>query len=630
MEKSLNQRYMDFNRAWVRILVGLSFALGLTSAAEGKYFPPIVIPYSEIAACDGYINEIPYPYYGGPTIFNPYKPSPSLDNLVACIVAHMPGKNTNGFVVPDAATLGDWQNVVNQMLGNQCDIPLPASLSGYSNFTFLDAGKQYCVLMETDTYDTGNNGYKVKKGWGTVIVNGSAKLELSIQVPHPIYEQGTEAEGIGVFKGVQARSFIMAGTHRDANPAIKSICEPWATHGTNPTLFDTEADAGHNNLYMPFQSAVQALLDFYQAPNSNFVAIQFHGHAASAICPGGVNVHMTYGVNQAPTAGDSLLTLQSKLNAAHQVPAPAWVVTVPMEPNVPVCTLNGTDNVQGRLLNNVLPADVCTTSATSPSGRFIHIEQLQPNRKASDWIASIEETWPLGIPFSVAVVGYPQSKLAHPNAQFPDVMYIGSAVTFRIAVINNGPSQATGVTLTDTLPPGLVFASSPDTDCIHSGAAVSCRIGDLASGATARRTVVASAVRPGALANSVCASVADPRSIISGNCDSWTTVVELPAQFSTMFLDLESLLERGQLRAGPGNALLATLQAAAQQLERGGLGAAVYELTAFIDQVDALQRNRELDGEWAAALVDQAEGAIAQIRGDRREPHSDPGHARGD
>jgi uncharacterized repeat protein (TIGR01451 family) len=209
-------------------------------------------------------------------------------------------------------------------------------------------------------------------------------------------------------------------------------------------------------------------------------------------------------------------------------------------------------------------------------------------------------------------------------------MYIGSAVTFRIAVINNGPSQATGVTLTDTLPPGLVFASSPDTDCIHSGAAVSCRIGDLASGATARRTVVASAVRPGALANSVCASVADPRSIISGNCDSWTTVVELPAQFSTMFLDLESLLERGKLRAGPGNALLATLQAAAQQLERGGLGAAVYELTAFIDQVEALQRNRELDREWAAALVDQAEGAIAQIRGDRRGPHSDSGHARGD
>ena len=77
---------MDFNRAWVRILVGLSFALGFTSAAEGYYFPPIVIPYSEIAACDGYINEIPYPYYGGPTIFNPYKPSPSLDNLIACIV----------------------------------------------------------------------------------------------------------------------------------------------------------------------------------------------------------------------------------------------------------------------------------------------------------------------------------------------------------------------------------------------------------------------------------------------------------------------------------------------------------------------------------------------------------------
>ncbi len=129
----------------------------------------------------------------------------------------------------------------------------------------------------------------------------------------------------------------------------------------------------------------------------------------------------------------------------------------------------------------------------------------------------------------------------------------------------------------------------------------------------------------GPLVNTVCvhpdgmiASVAEPETIVSGNCASATTVVELPTQFSIMMLDLESLVERGQLRAGPGNVLMATLRAATLQLERGHLDTAVHALSAFINHVEALQRSRQLDAEGAAALVAQAEGAIVQIRGGPR------------
>jgi uncharacterized repeat protein (TIGR01451 family) len=567
MENSLNQRWLDLNRAWVQILIGLSFTLGLASTAEA-----------------------------GTLKCNPA--ATSLETLISCIVAHMPGKLSEGFVVPDANTQDDWRGVVSEMLGNYCDdmagpnIILPLSLSPfYSISSFSDAGKQYCVLMETATNDVGNNVGKVSKGWGTVITNRSAKRELSIQVPHPIADIDTAAEGIGIFRDTEARSFIMAGTHRKANSAL-SACEPQVKGEDGEFL--TESDAGHNvaTLYQP---AVQALPEFYDPLGVDFVAIQFHGMGSS--CPG-VDVYMTYGLNLSPVSGDRLLTLKSNLKTIH----PGWVVTVPGD--LPVCSLNGSFNVQGRLLNQA-PGPVCTTAATSYTGRFIHIEQKPNFRIAGDWISTINDTWPAPVNLAVSKVGSPSS------------VTIGGAVAYGITVTNNGPFDATGVTLTDTLPPGLVFASSPDPDCSQSGAAVACLIGDLALGAIATRTIVVSAKVPAPLVNTACASAAEGVAIV-GRCDSWTTVVELPAQFSIMMLDLESLVERGQLRAGPGDALMATLRAATRQLERGHPGPAVRELTAFINHVEALQRNRQLDAESAAALVAQAEGAIAQIQGGPR------------
>jgi hypothetical protein len=350
-------------------------------------------------------------------------------------------------------------------------------------------------LMENTT----NNAGKVSQGWGTVITNGSAKRQLSIQVPHPIADIGTDAEGIGIFKGTQAQSFIMAGTHRKAN-SDPSDCEPNQLGEDGKPL--TNSDAGHN-VATPFQWTVQALQEFYNSYvlyfSGGLEAIQFHGMGSGigSSCPD-VNVYMTYGLNQPPAQGDRLLTLQSKLQAHH----PGWMVTVPKEPGVPFCKLHGTNNVQGRLLNQ--SPDVCSIAdAPSYSGRFIHIEQ-QPNyRNASDWIAAIKETWPI------------------------------------------------------VLPPVPLF----------------------------------------------------------------TWILE---QFHIWMLDLESLVERGQLRAGPGNALMATLRAATRQVERGRLGDAVHELTAFINQVEALQRSGRLEATWAAFVLAQAEGAIAQIRGGMREPQPKP------
>jgi uncharacterized repeat protein (TIGR01451 family) len=56
--------------------------------------------------------------------------------------------------------------------------------------------------------------------------------------------------------------------------------------------------------------------------------------------------------------------------------------------------------------------------------------------------------------------------------------------TYTLTARNDGPNDATGVTLTDTLPAGTRFAGSvPAGACTEAGGVVSCPVGDLASGA---------------------------------------------------------------------------------------------------------------------------------------------------
>lgn len=64
-------------------------------------------------------------------------------------------------------------------------------------------------------------------------------------------------------------------------------------------------------------------------------------------------------------------------------------------------------------------------------------------------------------------------------------------VTYSILVVNNGPTAATGVTMTDTLPTGLTFSSVTGTGCSNVGSAVTCNIGTLASGGNSSISIVA-------------------------------------------------------------------------------------------------------------------------------------------
>ncbi len=78
------------------------------------------------------------------------------------------------------------------------------------------------------------------------------------------------------------------------------------------------------------------------------------------------------------------------------------------------------------------------------------------------------------------------------------VRAVGDQFTYRLTATNAGPSDATGVAMTDHLDVHLRFVDSDD-GCTAADQVVTCAVGDLAAGATAERTFVVEVVElPGA------------------------------------------------------------------------------------------------------------------------------------
>ncbi len=306
----------------------------------------------------------------------------TLDALVSCIRGQMPAAASGGFQAPTATEQTDWRAAVRAMLGGTCGFALPSTLASAAQirvFTDSGNGKTYCLLMEV--LDANSDG-KVDRGWGTFIVNAAAQRLVSHQAPHPATDQATENEAIGIFRDTDSRSFLMAGAYRSAN-SVASTCQ--ASY--------EQADAAHNVATM-FHATNAELLAYYGS--TPFWTIQWHGMAADT-CPA-AEVYISHGRDVAPVAGDRIAQLQQAMLARH----PAWQVQVP---GSGACSQTGTDNTQGRLLNGVVAANVCTTAATSYSGRFLHIEQDPGFRSAADWSAAVIETWPVAVPVPAVPTG---------------------------------------------------------------------------------------------------------------------------------------------------------------------------------------------------------------------------------
>ncbi len=118
-----------------------------------------------------------------------------------------------------------------------------------------------------------------------------------------------------------------------------------------------------------------------------------------------------------------------------------------------------------------------------------------------------------------------------------DPVLPGGSLTYTVAVVNDGPGEATGLIVTDTLPPGVTFVSAQGAswDCNESGGVVTCTRYSLSSGSSSNILITVTApASSGTITNSasVTSTTPDPDSdnnaateqtTVSNAADLWLT-----------------------------------------------------------------------------------------------------------
>lgn len=220
---------------------------------------------------------------------------------------------------------------------------------------------------------------------------------------------------------------------------------------------------------------------------------------------------------------------------------------------------NGPRGATGVVLNDPLPSTVQFISATSSQGTVQHqngnlvagLGNLAVGQSASIIVHAKVAGSARGTITNTATVASqqidvnpanntataqtglsPQVDVAVVKSATPTAVIIGNDFTYTMTVSNNGPSDATGVVVTDPLPAGLAFQSALTSvgTVASANGTVTASVGNLAKGATATVVVnvtLVSASTP-SITNTATVAATEPETNLANNKSSQTVQVVYP------------------------------------------------------------------------------------------------------
>lgn len=277
---------------------------------------------------------------------------------IRSISALLPGPGSNGMVVPTAAQMAAWGQLLAAM--EEGDLATACGVIGANAFP-------YHIVRFTDTGYNGRIYFLLREdvplsvGWGTYVINADHLRDVVIEIPHPGVEVHTEEEGIELFRQIDGLAFLMAGTDRCSNTSY-SLCTGTTTFCGQDEPFRT-SDVAHATQTM-FEASHQALI----APGGSSAAVQIHGCSD----PGCPDLFIS---NTTCVPGE----LGQRFSRNAQIACQGFSVGL-ADCLSPDCTLVGTTNVQGRFSNGSFWSpdfDPCSQFAPGPAQpeRFLHLEQ---------------------------------------------------------------------------------------------------------------------------------------------------------------------------------------------------------------------------------------------------------------
>ncbi|MBI4786984.1 MAG: DUF11 domain-containing protein [Chloroflexi bacterium] len=115
----------------------------------------------------------------------------------------------------------------------------------------------------------------------------------------------------------------------------------------------------------------------------------------------------------------------------------------------------------------------------------------------------------------------------------PNPVSVGMPLTYTLVTRNNGPSAATSVTLTDTLPSTVTVGTISSTQGSCGGSStVVCNLGSMANGAIVTTTIVVTPTQAGSLINAVIVAASEFDPNVSNNSDTEITTANALADLA--------------------------------------------------------------------------------------------------
>ena len=138
---------------------------------------------------------------------------------------------------------------------------------------------------------------------------------------------------------------------------------------------------------------------------------------------------------------------------------------------------------------------------------------------------------------TLRVVNPASADLSITKTASPNPGQVSLNLSYRIAVTNNGPASATGVTVTDTLPAGVTFVSATPSQGACSGTTtVTCGLGTLTVGTSAIVTIVGTPTTQGQINNTAVVTASESDFDTTNNTTTITTLIQ-PAGATPTMLD---------------------------------------------------------------------------------------------
>jgi uncharacterized repeat protein (TIGR01451 family) len=198
---------------------------------------------------------------------------------------------------------------------------------------------------------------------------------------------------------------------------------------------------------------------------------------------------------------------------------PAGVALLGLTPSQGTCSITGTEVTcpLGTLASTATATVGIRVQAVTPGAvtDTVTVSAAELDPAIANNSASAATTINVAADLSVAASG--------PTAPVP----AGGPVDYTFVVTNAGPSQATGVVLTDTLPAGVSASAAAATQgaCAATGQVLSCTLGSIASGGAVTVTVTATASAPGPIVQAVSVRGAEPDVNLANNDTSLATQI---------------------------------------------------------------------------------------------------------